>query len=229
MNNEIWQKLLSLESQEVVKNMFVKIHDNELNTKRAKEINSSAKQAREYFRNASTSSFSVKPLLVFYGVSSLSRSLTLLLKKRGGEEGLTAGHGITTEDWSNELSGDLSTALKKIGDLKVKTTSGLFTDFINETDNIMIFHVRSSGVDWKFNYKRPIQDHIITFSQILSRLPDLHQGFNQLPEDALYTSINEMSYTDEGGFKCKVRTSNLEPFKEWFTENGYEILVAGGV
>ncbi len=46
MNNEIWQKLLSLESQEVVKNMFLKIHDNELNTKRAKEINSSAKQAR---------------------------------------------------------------------------------------------------------------------------------------------------------------------------------------
>ncbi|WP_405201668.1 YaaC family protein [Dokdonia sp. LLG6352-1] len=227
MNIEVWQQLLSLESQEVVKKMFLKIHGNELNTKRAKEINSSAKQAREYFRNASLSSFSVRPLLVFYGVSSLSRSLTLIMKKRGGEERLTAGHGITTEDWSNELSGDLNTSLKKIGNLKVKTTSGLFTDFIKETDNIMNCHVRSSGIDWKLNYSKPPQDHIITFSQLLSRLPDLQQGFNQLSEDALYTNINGMTFSTEAGFNCKVRTSSLKPFKDWFSENGYEVLEAG--
>lgn len=227
MNIEIWQKLLSLESQEVVKSMFLKIHGNELNTKRAKEINSSAKQAREYFRNASTSSFSVRPLLVFYGVSSLSRSLTLLMKKRGGEESLTAGHGITTEDWSNELSGDLSIALKKIGDLQVKTTSGLFTEFISETNNVMNFHVNSSGIDWKFNYSIPTQDHIITFSDLLSRLPDLSQSFNQLSVEALYTTLSEMSYSEEAGFQCKVRTSSLKPYKEWFNENGYEVLEVG--
>lgn len=227
MNTEIWQKLLALESQEVVKSMFFKINGNQLNTRRAKEINSSAKQAREYFRNASLSSFTVRPLLVFYGVSSLSRSLTLLMKKRGGEEGLIAGHGIATEDWSNILSGDLNISLKKIGDLKVKTTSGLFTDFINETDNIMNFHVRSSGIDWKLNYSKPPQEHEITFSQLLSRLPDLQQGFNQIPEDALYTNINEMSYSIEEGFKCKVRTSNLKPFKAWFNENSYKVLEEG--
>lgn len=227
MDNEVWQKLLSLESQEVVKNMFSKIHDNELSSRRAKEINSSAKQAREYFRNASNSSFSVRPLLVFYGVSSLSRSLTLLMKKNGGEEKLTAGHGLTTEDWSSELSGDLSTALKRIGDLRVRTTSGLFMDFLHETENRMNFHVRSSGVDWSMNYSLPPEDNIITFSQLLSRLPDLAQGFHQLSEEALYSPINEMTYSTEGGFYCKVPTSKLKSFKEWFLENGYEVVEAG--
>src|SRR5690606_32238919 len=145
MNKEVWQSILSLESQEYVKNLFKKIFDNDLSTVRAKEINSSVKQAREYFRNADNASFSVRPLLVYYGISSLSRALTLLMTKRGGEEILKAGHGLTTENWSNELSGDLNIALKKIGDLKVRTKSGLFSDFINGTGNIMTFHVNSSG------------------------------------------------------------------------------------
>lgn len=106
MDQEIGQKFLSLESQKLVKEMFLNIDGHELNTRRASEINSSAKQAREYFVNAGTSSFSVRPLLAFYGVSSLSRSLTLLLKKKGGEESLTAGHGLTTESWSTDLSGN---------------------------------------------------------------------------------------------------------------------------
>jgi YaaC-like protein len=226
MNKEVWQSLLSLESQEFVKNLFNRIFKNNLNTRRAKEINSSAKQAREYFRNASNSSFSVRPLLVFYGVSSLSRALTLLMTKNGGEEGLTAGHGLTTENWSNELSGNLNTALKKIGNLKVKTTSGLFTDFINGTGNIMTFHIRSSGVDWISNYPLPPQEQTITFSQLISRLPDLAQDFKQLGENALYSSINELTYTDNG-LKCKVRRKDLEPFNNWFLENGYEVNDAG--
>ena len=227
MNNEVWQKLLSLESQEVVKNLFSKIHGNVLNTRRTKEINSSAKQAREYFRNASTSSFSVRPLLVFYGVSSLARSLTLLMKKKGGEEVLIAGHGLTTENWSKELSGDLNSAIKGIGDLRVRTTSGLFTDFIRETENRMNFHVRSSAIDWSMNYPIPPQENIISLSQIISRLPDLAQDFRHLSEEPLYSSINEMVYSPEGGFSCKVLTSNLKSFKNWFLENGFEVLEEG--
>jgi len=227
MDNEIWQKLLSLESQEVVKNMFLKIHGNELNTRRAKEIISSAKQAREYFRNASTSSFSVRPLLVFYGVSSLSKSLTLLMKRNGGEEVLTPAHGLTTEDWSSVLSGDINTALKNIGDLKIKTTSGLFTDFIRETENIMTFHINSSGVDWKMNYSIPVNDSVINLSELFSRLPDLAQSINQLSEKRLYSSVHEMTYSLESGFYCKVLTKDFLTFKDWFLENGYELKEEG--
>ncbi|WCO03622.1 YaaC family protein [Psychroserpens ponticola] len=228
MNKEVWQSLLSLESQEYVKNIYKKIFDNTLNTRRAKEINSSAKQAREYFRNANNASFSVRPLLVFYGVSSLSRALTLFMKQRGGEEGLTAGHGLTTESWSNELSGDLNLTLKKIGDLKVKTTAGLFTDFINTTENIMSFHISSSGVDWITTYPIPPQDQTITFGQILSRLPDLAQDFKQLKDKALYSTVNEFKLSEDVGFKCKVRQKELEPFKKWFSDNGYKMSEVSG-
>ena len=57
MNSEIWQQLLSIESRDIVTKWFYEIHSRELNARRAKEINSAAKQAREYFRNAANSNY----------------------------------------------------------------------------------------------------------------------------------------------------------------------------
>src|SRR4051812_19023118 len=96
VEGEVWQNLLSLESRDVVTNWFMKIHGRELNARRSKEIGAAARQAREFFRNSADSNFSVKPLLTFYGVASLSRALTLLLRREGGEESLTKGHGLET-------------------------------------------------------------------------------------------------------------------------------------
>ena len=96
MNQEIWQQLLSLENRDVTQQRFERIHSRELNARRAREINAAAKQAREYFRNANNANYSVRPLLTFYGVACLSRALLLLLKVDGGEEGLTASHGLET-------------------------------------------------------------------------------------------------------------------------------------
>ena len=89
MDRNIWQQLLSLESRDITQQRFRQIHSKELNARRAREINAAAKQAREYFSNAFNSNHSVRPLLTFYGVTSLSRALLLLLKADGGEEGLT--------------------------------------------------------------------------------------------------------------------------------------------
>lgn len=75
MDKEIWQQLLSLEDRDVTQQWFSKLHGRKLNVRRAKEINAAAKQAREYFRNASNSNYSVRPLLTYYGVASLSRAL----------------------------------------------------------------------------------------------------------------------------------------------------------
>lgn len=61
MNNETWQQLLSLESRDLTQQWFNSIHGHELNARRSKEINSAAKQAREYFRNAANANYAVKP------------------------------------------------------------------------------------------------------------------------------------------------------------------------
>ena len=152
MNREIWQQLLALESVDLCREWYHVIHRRKLNARRAKEINSAAKQSREYFRNSSQSNHSVRPLFTFYGVASLSRSLILLFKRDGGEEGLTGGHGLQTVNWGQHLSGDPSIALKNLMELKISTCSGLFYDLIKETKNRMSFHVNSSGVDWHWYY-----------------------------------------------------------------------------
>jgi len=146
MNTEIWQQLLSLETRDITTQWFAQIHSRELNTRRAREINAAAKQAREYFRNASNSNYSVRPLLTFYGVACLSRSLILLLKAQGGEEGLIAGHGLETVDWGKIMSGDTAKGLNDLCDLKIRTRNGLFSNFVTHTENRISIHVNSSGV-----------------------------------------------------------------------------------
>jgi hypothetical protein len=92
IRNEFWREALKLESAKLVKRIYKKIHGRDLNTTNAKQIVASYLQAKEYFHNATEADVSVKPLLLFYGVSSLSRCLSLLLKRTGGEESLTQGH-----------------------------------------------------------------------------------------------------------------------------------------
>ena len=64
MKSDVWQQLLALESVDLVSNWHSQIHKRTLNLRRAHEITASAKQAREYFRNASNADVTVRPLLL---------------------------------------------------------------------------------------------------------------------------------------------------------------------
>jgi len=223
MDREIWHQLLPLENRDITRKWFNKIHGRELNVRRAKEINAAAKQAREYFRNADNSDYSVRPLLTFYGVSSLSRSLLLLLKRDGGEEKLTSGHGLNTVDWSGVLSGDLSTGLGSLLNLKVQTCSGLFGDFIRETQNRISIHVRSSGVDWRLNYDIPELGVVISLGDLFSRMPDLFKDYSVVSSDIRYAYINDILCDQQNGFKVKVRNDHFDDFKDIYQNMGYKI------
>lgn len=222
MNQEIWQQLLSLESRDITQQWYSKIHRRELNVRRAKEINAAARQSREYFRNANNSNYSVRPLLTYYGVASLSRSLLLLLKREGGEEGLASGHGLKTVDWGEQLSGDPSAGLASLLDLRVQTCSGLFSDFTRETKNRISIHVRSSTVDWRLNYDVPDVGKQISLGDLFARIPDLFKDYSNISSDIRYTSVNEMSFDQQNGFKAKVR-HHFETFKNTYQNMGYKI------
>ena len=122
MDTEIWRDLLGLESVDLVTRWHKKLFDRSLSSTRAHEITASAKQAREYFRNALASGDVVRPLLTFYGVASLARATVLLLRPGTGEASLVRGHGLETVDWPSTLSGDLSKALGALGSLTAWTT-----------------------------------------------------------------------------------------------------------
>ena len=152
---EVWQNLRPLESFDNVKAWFEKIHGRTLSSRRASEIACAAKQSREYFRNAKQADYSVRSLLTFYGVASLSRAVTLLLNRNNGEEVLTKGHGLEVFRWSEILSGDISEALRNLGMLEVKTCHGLFEDFLKAVQNTTYMHTCSSGVDACLPYRIP--------------------------------------------------------------------------
>jgi len=222
MNREIWQQLLALESADLCRDWYRAIHRRDLTARRAREINSAAKQAREYFRNSSQANHSVRPLLTFYGVASLSRSLLLLFKRKGGEEGLTGGHGLKTESWSQHLSGDINVALKKLMELEITTCSGLFYDFIKGTKNRMSFHVNSSGVDWHLCYDIPDQGKTISFGDLLSRIPDLEKDYVNVSDNVRYSPVSGMSFSQKDGFKATVLLEKFKSFQSTYVDAGYK-------
>jgi YaaC-like Protein len=226
MNRKIWQQLLSLESRDVVQNWFLKIHKRSLNTTRAQEINAAAKQAREFFRNANQSDYSVRSLLSFYGVACLSRAISLLFLKHGGEETLTQGHGLRTIDWSHQLLGNDSNHLSEIMNLKIEISSGLFFDFLKATNNEITIHINSSGVDWSFSYNMPSLGCQITLGEVLSRLSDLKKNLDHIPIDYNFANISGFEFHTSSGFKAVL----IKPEKHLvnaYSDLGYELIPEG--
>ena len=224
-NNEVWQRMLSLESRDATTRWFAQIHGLELNARRAKEITAAAKQAREFFRNAGESDYSVRPLLTFYGVACLSRALLLLLRARGGEEGLNAGHGLETVNWSGVISGDVGDALKSLPNLRIRTAGGLFTEFVNQTNNRVSIHTNSASVDWSISYDVPVAGIEITLGELCSRLPDLKSDYEAAGGHPLYAVANQVSFNQNEGFRATLSGEQPESLKEFFLANGYTGIV----
>ena len=223
----MWQRLLSLESREITQQRFEQIYSRSLNARRAREINAAAKQAREYFRNASSSDYTVRPLLTFYGVASLSRALLLLLKVEGGEEGLTAGHGLETVDWGNVMSGDIAAGLTRLDELKIRTRAGLFSDFVTHTKNRISIHLDSGGVDWRIHYDIPELGKEFSVADLFSRLPDLQRDYSNISDVIRYACVREVTCTHAKGFRAKVLKKSFSQFRAVYEDFGYTATCEG--
>ena len=223
-NQEIWRQLLSLESCDLVQQYFRQIHSRELNVRRALEINAAAKQAREYFKNANSSDYSVRPLLTYYGVACLSRAVVLLLKQQGGEEGLTAGHGIETMSWGNVMSGDTTVGLKNIGELKIRTVAGLFADLLKYTNNKITLHISSAAVDWRLSYGVQKSGSELTVDDLFSRIPDLQKDYSNVSNIVRFTPVNTLAISeDKKSIILKVAKKQFSQFSRVYDDFGYTI------
>ncbi|CRL47737.1 YaaC family protein [Pseudomonas sp. URMO17WK12:I11] len=227
MHNSTWQKLLFLESHDSVIAWHQQAFSRTLSARRAKEITSAARQAREFFRNSAESNVSVKPLLTFYGVASLSRSVALLLNPRGGESGLTPGHGITTVEWPKTLSGEISAGLAALGKLKIKTCKGLFSDILEQTKNKICIHIDSSAVGWSISYNIPEPGDELTFDDLMLRLPDLSTEHKRSSQTVLYASVDSLTYDQDNGFKAQITSENFLELADSYRSSGYQITQDG--
>ena len=221
---ETWQRLLGLESHDIVQMRFEQIHARKLNGRRAAEINAAARQAREYFRNANASDYSVRPLLTFYGVACLGRALLLLMRANGGEEGLKAGHGLETVGWRNVMNGSVVEDLKKLEDLKVVRRLGLFSDFLVQVRNTTLLHHRSAATTGPCEYGQPDIGVEISLGDLFSRIPDLWRDYSSVSAPQ-YASVSEFSNSVEKGFEVKLAGDRASAVAGAYEELGY--VVAG--
>ena len=219
---EIWQRLLGLESHDVVKMWFEKIHARKLNARRTAEVNAAARQAHEYFRNANVSDYSVRPLLTFYGIACLGRSVLLMMKPKGGEEGLTAGHGLETVGWRNVMNGSIADDLKKLGELKMRRRSGLFSDFLAHVGNTTLIYHRSASVNGHWKYDEPNLDIEVSLGDLFSRTPDLWRDYTNVSEPK-YANVSEVSYSEEKGFEVNIVGDRALVIARAYGELGYEV------
>jgi hypothetical protein len=227
MDGEIWQRLMLLESHDLITDKFKHLHARHLSASRSAEIRSAARQSREYFRQAMTASLAVRPLLTFYGVASLSRSLTLLLRRTSGESSLKKGHGLETCNWSSTLKSDLAISLSQIGSLRVRTCNGLLSDMIGATQNRLCMHVRSQAVDWRLDYNVPPPGIELKVSDLLERLPDLRADLQKAAMAMRFQSVGEMSYTDGDGFSASLSSAPLAAVREAYEGVGYQFVANG--
>nr|WP_294916012.1 YaaC family protein [uncultured Neokomagataea sp.] len=227
MNAEIWQRLLMLESRDVVDRSYFKIHGRQLSARRSKEISAAARQAREFFRNAVGADFSVKPLLTFYGVASLSRSLTLIFRIENGEEGLSRGHGLETVQWSETLSKSVSNGLLSLGSLRVRTCKGLFADLIRETQNLLCVHANSAAVQGRLCYNIPPFGFEVSLLELLERLPDLSADAAALENSTRYAIVHNITFSKENGFCADVNAAGFERFRQSYEDAGFLITSNG--
>ena len=169
-----WYALREFETRDITSRSYESRHKLDLSATKAREISSNFVQAREYFRNASEADFTVRPLLLYYGVTSLSRGLTLFLDPKKRETSLKQSHGLQISDWGQELS----SGLNKIGNLRIRLTNGLFHDLLTSTSNRFYFRHNSSGVNLSIGAQIPPVGSELTLQEIAARVPDVSNQYN---------------------------------------------------
>jgi len=168
----IWEELSVYESHDFVSKWYNARHGRSLNATRTREIASCFTQGREYFASAKVAATSVRPLLLYYGVLSLSRGVILLRDRTKTEVSLKPSHGLEVVDWQSTLSGGIENVL----DLKVRATKGTFGELASASGNLQATGWWS-GPNWtKGNYHAALgapkfldDGTIISFDDLASR------------------------------------------------------------
>ncbi len=228
MDRRLEEQLVALESVDLVASWHQRIFARQLNSRRANEIASSARQAREYFRNAASAAHSVRPLLSYYGNSALARSAVLLLRPNAGEESLTQGHGLKTVGWAAMLTAAMPQSLSGMGGLKIRMTDGLFQELIASTENRICLHTRSSNVDWSLDYPGPTSGCELTLMDIASRLPDLTRSLGgEVTSTPSLSMVHEIAFDISSGFRAMAYRNAASTIPDAYRAAGYKVADVG--
>lgn len=165
-----WETLANYESIELVRRDYQSRHGRTPNTTHAREIAAPVSHARAYFRSAKNAEQTVKPLLLYYGVISLSRGLILSLGRGRREASLAPSHGLTIKEWQNVLAGPNPDFSK----LQVTVNgSGTFVELAQVTNNKSLLRGSSSAVNVTYLNPAIPTGAKFTLGDVLARIPYL--------------------------------------------------------
>ena len=131
MNNQGWHRISRFESYDFVKSWYKVTHQKPPASAKVSQVNAMFTQGHEYFRNAATADMSVKPLLLYYGVLSLSRGAILLMDPSKKEESLKQSHGLEAVSWQETLKHGIGGVLE----LQIRATNGTFRELVDACPN----------------------------------------------------------------------------------------------
>lgn len=161
-------------SRELVAEMYKTRHGGTANSAKLREITTHVDQGLEFFESARHADISIKPLLQFYGIASLSRAVCLFLKPGLTQSALTAGHGLKINYGTGRSSlhdnGGLQT-------LELTVCRGLFTDLSKATLQLDLLKANSNKANFRVEYNVPKIDTSFTFEALLSLFPDMWDSF----------------------------------------------------
>ena len=116
---------------------------------------------------------SVKPLLIYYGVLSLSRGVILANNPFKKEESLKKGHGLETDSWQGTLRG----GIKDVLELKIRSTDGTFSELVEVCNNLKTMYKFQGPTDTMGSdghnlgeIKFAADQSLLTLGDLISRL-----------------------------------------------------------
>ena len=145
MRDIYWQSLSRFESYDFVDRWYQKTHKRKPNAAKISQINACFIQGHEYFSNAALSEMSVKPLLIYYGVLSLSRGVILANNPNKKEESLKKTHGLEPHDWQ----GALKDGIKAVLEVRIRCTDGTFSELVEVCHNLHTMYKFQGPTDTK--------------------------------------------------------------------------------
>ena len=164
-----WYALREFETHDITARSYKERHLRDLPLVKGREIVASFAQAREYFTSAHLADHTVRPLLQYYGVATLSRGLVLFLSPGLRETQLKEGHGLERRAWKDVLQ----SSPVRFADLGVSLSSGLFRHLLDTVACKSYFRHRSHEVNISISLPVPGIGTKFTLGDIAARIPDL--------------------------------------------------------
>lgn len=166
------------ESVDIVRRAFAGRHGRQLPTAKAAEITAHVSQGRQYLASAEGAGELAKPLLVYYGVLSLTRAAILFLDVQKREASLAASHGLNAHGWSGDLG-----AGADVRDLRIAiAANGTFRELTSATatEDVEIYTGPFPTTKRLLqHHDEPLDESIVRLGEVLSRLPAVLDLYEQ--------------------------------------------------